>query len=62
MEQPFLLFMAPTLPPPAPESEAQALRAEATKLRLMALQCEKSAKALDLAAARLEGADKNDAV
>ncbi len=63
MTRPFWMGMAPTLPPPCPETEAQALRARATEKRLLAGRLEQEAKDLELAAARLDAEarrSKND--
>ncbi len=48
------LVMAPTLPPPPPDSEAQALRASASEDRVLAPRLLASARAKELAAAGLQ--------
>lgn len=53
-EWPYWRGMAPTLPPPAPDTEAQALRQAASEKRLQATRLLASAQDLEAAAARLE--------
>ena len=54
MARPFWMGMSQTLPPPSPESEAQALRSKASEKRVLIAQLEREAKDLELVALRLD--------